>query len=414
MRIVIHKGASEIGGTCIELSHDEGTVLLDIGLPLAEDSVPVDIASMNPDAVIVSHPHQDHFGLIESLDDDMPVYIGELSRRLMDASRVFIGKEPLRNDFSYFKAWEPFEVAGFNVTPYLVDHSAPDAYAFLIQDGANRVFYSGDFRGHGRKSVVFERITANPPPDIDVLFMEGTMLHRGNERFPNESAVEEEIRRTLRQQKNTSFLVSSSQNIDRVVSAYRACLSTGKTLVVDVYAAWVLEQLKLISDHVPNMAWPQVGVYIPGGQYQTVKQNQAFFGDFAQRIFEPEHRLTMEQLKACPERYLRMIRLSGARLIEKWLGEETTTVLYSLWDGYLDESRWSSFGAEKMASLQNDPRVHFVYAHTSGHAVLADLKAFTVALNPRMLVPIHTEHRGDYKEYFYNVVELEDGQELVL
>ena len=34
--------------------------------------------------------------------------------------------------------------------------------------------YSGDFRGHGRKSSVFERLIANPPGNIDALLLEGT------------------------------------------------------------------------------------------------------------------------------------------------------------------------------------------------------------------------------------------------
>jgi len=96
-------------------------------------------------------------------------------------------------------------------------------------------------------------------------------------------------------------------------------------------------------------------------------------------------------------------------LIEMWLREETTAVLFSQWDGYLDKSRWSSFGAEKMASLQHDPRVHFIYAHTSGHAVLTDLKAFAVALDPKVLVPVHTELGGLSMYQLTNVARLTDG-----
>jgi ribonuclease J len=44
----------------------------------------------------------------------------------------------------------------------------------LVEDSDHRVFYSGDFRGHGRKSIVFKRIINDPPPDIDVLFMRRT------------------------------------------------------------------------------------------------------------------------------------------------------------------------------------------------------------------------------------------------
>ncbi|HEY5526506.1 MAG TPA: hypothetical protein VIK02_02875, partial [Candidatus Anoxymicrobiaceae bacterium] len=92
--MVIHKGTSEIGGTCIELSRGEGTLLLDIDLPLAEGSVPVDLKNIKPQAIVVSHPHQDHYGLIETLDHGVPVFMGELSRNLIEAARLFRHEEP--------------------------------------------------------------------------------------------------------------------------------------------------------------------------------------------------------------------------------------------------------------------------------------------------------------------------------
>ncbi|WP_130420186.1 hypothetical protein [Edaphobacter modestus] len=41
-----------------------------------------------------------------------------------------------------------------------------------------------------------------------------------------------------------AFLISSSQNIDRIVSTFRACKRTGKVLVIDIYTAWVLELMR--------------------------------------------------------------------------------------------------------------------------------------------------------------------------
>ena len=86
MKINIHRGANEIGGTCIQLSTEKTTILLDLGLPLRKDSKELDVAALKPDAVFISHPHQDHFGLIEALDHNIPVYMGELSKNLINAT----------------------------------------------------------------------------------------------------------------------------------------------------------------------------------------------------------------------------------------------------------------------------------------------------------------------------------------
>ena len=151
MKVTIHKGCHEIGGTCIQLSSGKTSILLDAGLPLSPDSQPVDLSRLIVDALLVSHPHQDHFGLMDSLPLGTPVYIGKLARSLIDAPRVFLGKDRYALDFHDITAWQSFTIGDFTITPYLVDHSAADAYAFLIEAEGKRLFYSGDLRSHGRK-----------------------------------------------------------------------------------------------------------------------------------------------------------------------------------------------------------------------------------------------------------------------
>ena len=96
------------------------------------------------------------------------------------------------------------------------------------------------------------------------------------------------------------------------------------------------------------------------------------------------------------------------------MGDEPVNIIYSQWLGYLEEEGRGMYGVEELNKLREDPHVNFIYAHTSGHAVLGDLKRFASALSPKMLIPIHTEYPGEYKEHFDNVIVLEDGQELAV
>ena len=412
MKIKIHRGASEIGGTCIQLSTEKTTILLDLGLPLRKDSKELDVAALTPDAVLISHPHQDHFGLIEALNHDIPVYMGELSRNLINATRMLLGVGLLKNEIRYFKAWQPFVIGDFIITPYLVDHSAVDAYAFLIEAEGKRVFYSGDFRAHGRKSVLFDTIIKNPPKDIDLLFMEGTMIQRCNDDFPTEADVEKKIYETIKEQENITFLISSSQNIDRIVSAFRACKHAGKTLVLDIYTAWVLEQLKLISKNIPAMEWDQIKIKLSHSQHEKLKANPDFFGDFRQRVYQ--HRISKEELRANPAEYLFFSKMSHYKTINLHKKIKPVNVIYSQWLGYLSSTDEDYYGAEAIAGYQNDSQVNFVYAHTSGHATVEDLQTFAEALKPKMLVPVHTECGNLYNDFFENVITLPDNYEFAI
>ena len=413
MKITIHKGTHEIGGTCIQLSSGKTSILLDAGLPLSPDSQPVDLSGLSVDALLVSHPHQDHFGLMATLPSGTPVYIGRLARSLIDAPQLFIGKDRYALDFHDFKAWQPFTIGEFTITPYLVDHSATDAYAFLIEAEGKRLFYSGDLRSHGRKGILFENLVKRPIRDIDLLFLEGTMLHRCNDQFPDETAVENTIFQTIRQQKNISFLLSSSQNIDRIVSAHRACKRAGKLLVIDIYTAWVLEQLRQITQNTPAMDWPEIRVFAAYRQDQRLKANPDYFGDFRKRLYL--HRVKREELQATPEAFLYFGKMSSFRLINAFKNAAApVNVIYSQWLGYLDGTHADYFGSDQIAAYRSDPEINFVYTHTSGHAPVEDLQRLAAALNPRMLVPIHTEYAERFQDHFDNVTLIQDGVPFIL
>jgi len=61
-------------------------------------------------------------------------------------------------------------------------------------------------------------------------------------------------------------------------------------------------------------------------------------------------------------------------------------VIWSMWDGYLAEPSGARLTAQ-LASVG----IPLIHHHTSGHASPADLRRLVERINPRMLVPIHTD-----------------------
>src|SRR5438093_201437 len=165
MKVCIHRGTQEVGGTCIEIECMGSRIVLDTGLPLdAQDSVsnlPQVRGFREPHetllAVILSHSHLDHYGLAKYLHHDVQVIMGAATERILKAARVFT---PSGIEFRNVLRLEPgrsLSVGPFTITPFLNDHSAYDAYSLLIasRHTGERLFYSGDFRGHGRKARTF-------------------------------------------------------------------------------------------------------------------------------------------------------------------------------------------------------------------------------------------------------------------
>jgi len=80
MRICIHEGTQQIGGTCVEIESQGQRLVLEVGLPLdateAEGLLPPIPGFKEADetllGVVISHPHQDHYGLAKYLRLDLP------------------------------------------------------------------------------------------------------------------------------------------------------------------------------------------------------------------------------------------------------------------------------------------------------------------------------------------------------
>ncbi|MFZ1086779.1 MAG: MBL fold metallo-hydrolase RNA specificity domain-containing protein, partial [Terracidiphilus sp.] len=176
-----------------------------------------------------------------------------------------------------------------------------------------------------------------------------------------------------------------------------------------IYTAWVLEQLRQITQNTPAMDWLDIKVFTSHSQEEKLKANPEYFGDFRKRLYL--RRVKREELHATPEAFLYFGKMSSFRLIDEFKNAAApVNVIYSQWLGYLDGSHPDYFGSDQIAAYRSDQAVHFVCAHTSGHAPVADLQRLATALKPKKLVPIHTEHGEDFSQIYANVVTHNDGE----
>jgi ribonuclease J len=245
--------------------------------------------------------------------------------------------------------------------------------------------------------------------------MEGTMLSRSNEELPDEHIVEETILEVLEKESGPCFLLCSSQNIDRLVSAYRASKRAQRIFVVEIYTAWILKKLSQYSNRTPTIEWKDIRVLSKGmtakNHYIRVKDNPDYFEGFIYELYKKDNVITQEEITKEPQKYF--IKNSYVEYLFNKLRCSQASVIYSMWRGYLKEE-YNPCGYKKLRELQNNPKINFVYIHSSGHAFIKDLQRFATALKPKKLISIHTEHPDDFKEYFENVFMLEDEKELIL
>ncbi|MCX5633429.1 MAG: MBL fold metallo-hydrolase [Phycisphaerae bacterium] len=426
MKVIIHRGTKEIGGSCVELIADNSRILIDLGMPLVDSKKqPFDSKSIagksidelktektlpdvkglykdeepQIDAILISHSHLDHYGLLDFANDKIPVYISRGAKELVDATNIFLNKNVQLSNTHIIKHLSPFHIKDFKITPYLVDHSAFDAFAFFIEADNKKVFYSGDFRGHGRKGVLLKKMIKNPPVNIDCLLMEGSMLGRNEMVYKDETEVEARIVEILKEQNNITFLFSSSQNIDRLVSAYRACLQTDTTFVIDIYTAFILQKLGEVSKKIPQFDWKNIRVKF----FNYHAEKLAGVGHKELLYIYNRRKIDMDELNEKKNKVLMLARDNSIfpQIIRNINSPEEAKIIYSMWEGYL---------TDKFKNFCRDKKIEIEQVHTSGHAVLNDLQRFAKALSPKCLVPIHTFEAARYSDFFENVKQMNDAE----
>lgn len=405
----IHRGAHEIGGNCVELVSGDSRLILDLGRPLnvsLVERIPLPLvpglgepADDKETTIIISHPHADHYGLLQEVNPSVPVFIGAEAARLLDAALPFTSFGISADRFRTYRHREQFRVGNFSITPFLVDHSAFDAYAFLIEANGNRIVYSGDFRMHGRKENVTKQwLNAAAIKNPDMLIIEGTSLGRDEGRSVTEKALETTIADRLADAPGLVLAAFSPQNIDRLVSFYKAARRCGRQLVIDPYAAALLKAINRPS--LPKPDKTHLGIFLPASMRRSLDKKGEL--KIVNKLYP--YRVYPEMIAENPSRYVLLFRGSMIQDVERMGEVGNARLFYSQWPGYLDQP------TDRLRGWCESKGINIEMHHTSGHADQADLLEAISTVAPRQILPIHTVAPEKMYSAFPNVIHAEDGR----
>lgn len=267
----------------------------------------------------------------------------------------------------------------FGITAFQVDPSVRDASAILVDADGVSALYVGDLR-----AGILEKLLLAPPPHVDLLLMEGATIGSATnaDGFPTETDFEDQFVAAFRQTQGMSLVWCSPQNIERIVTIYRACLRTNRQFIVDRATADML-RTTVVPVAVPREVWEGIRVFAPPSERRHVRRGTAADGeapgitvsDLGEAaagsvvLFKPSMMADLEQTN----------RLGSARLV------------FSMWSGYLEYEHSNT--VLEWLERHNIPLDQF---HTAGHAAIIELVELRRAFSAAPVVPIgrHPERFG--------------------
>ena len=415
MTLTIHRGTHEIGGSCVEICSDKTKILIDLGMPLDYDKRSREEQTeirhnaeewcKGVDALFLSHAHADHYGFLDLLPQDTPIYATEESFAMLALDGI-LGDDPTKHLEKHpLKSEQSCEVADIKVTAYIVDHSAYGACAYLIECDGKRILYSGDIRIHGVKGVLYK----NLPKDVDYLLLEGTNVLRVKDN-PTEREVENQFIEAFNDAPDALHLVwCSAKNIDRICALFRACIRCGRTLVLDPYTANVLAAVAQLNPHIPTVTTAkQMRVYFP--YYLTKRLLERNPESYIYSLEPRKNKVSYNDFMTKPRRYVMLVRPTTLSYLEK-LSTRHIRFIKSIWGGYWNEPSTQRFRGwvEEHCEAVKD-------IHSSGHADTQSLQRIVEFVRPKTIIPIHTDAPKQFCDIFVNnnVKCLDDNEVLYL
>ena len=366
MKITIHRGTHQIGGTITEIQSEKARIFIDMGEELPNEdkpSSPIEIegvttSNVNCDAVFFTHNHGDHIGMFSRINKSIPLYLGEASKEIYLTLQKYLKSTHLNHleQIITFKALDKISIKDITVTPLLVDHSAYDAYMFIIEADGKRVLHTGDFRNHGFKGKGLLKMLSVYAKDIDLLITEGTTLSSSLHPTLKESELKTKAEKLLNEKKYV-FVLCSSTNIDRISAFYQAN-PHGKYFVCDEYQKDILG---IVEKH--------------GAKYTDLYQ------------YNNMHTYNSKLVSRLKAQGFCMLVRNNPKFakIMKLFDPTECLVIYSMWQGYLENKDNDLNGFLK--------DYQWTSLHTSGHASRETIQEVIKLLNPkRGVTPIHSEN----------------------
>jgi len=439
VKLTFHGGVREIGGNKILLEDRDARLWLDMGQSFgfggdffvdpylnargrfglrdyfaldlmpkirglySEDQLqPTDLPWEPPafSGIAITHIHFDHINHLQFVDPQIPVFLGEGTRIMLESWAT-----TARNMDFGDRAWRPFRtgravaVDGLEIEPIHVDHSAPAAYGFLIHTSKGTIAYTGDLRRHGPHAQMtddFEAAAKKARPIA--LITEGTRVAPSDERQQfSEAEVRSRAADVVKGAADKLVLVTFyPRDVDRIKTFHSVAAETGRELVLSAKTAHLLWSMKKDTRiQVPDVVRdPNILVYFRQLQKEDVWEKD-LKAQVASKAVDATYVNKHQKDLMLQLDYYQLPELVDLKPVAG------SPFIHSKSEPFDEED----ITGEILANWLKWFRLQYVQLHASGHCSEAEMRDLVRTVNPKVVLPVHTQHPERFEAFGPKVVQ---------
>ena len=439
VRLTFHGGVAEIGGNKILLEDRDARLWLDMGQSFSfgkdyfvdpylnprnrfglrdyfaldllpkipglysqEALSPTDFPWERPafSGISISHIHFDHINHLQFVDPEIPVFLGEGTRIMLDSWMTTAhGMDLGPHAWKTFRTGRSLAVDGVEIEPIHVDHSAPAAYGFLIHTSEGTIAYTGDLRRHGPHAQMtddFESAAKKAKPIA--LITEGTRVAPSENRQQfSEAEVRAGAPEHIRAAKDKLVLVTFyPRDVDRIKTFHDVAVETKRQFVLSAKTAHLLYSMKKDTRiQVPDVLRdPNILVY-----FRQLSREDTWEKDLKAKVASR----AVDATYVNRHQGVLMLQLDFYQLTELVdLKPDAGSVFLHSKSEPFDEEDVSGVVQENWAKRY---ALRMVQLHASGHCSEPEVRDLVRTIAPKTVVPVHTEYPDRFVNFGPRVMQ---------
>ncbi|MDO8885958.1 MBL fold metallo-hydrolase RNA specificity domain-containing protein, partial [Candidatus Oleimmundimicrobium sp.] len=399
------------------------------------------VRNLELDGVFLSHAHLDHSGYISFLKPDIPIFCSPMTAFLAKAIQDS-GKTGFESEVSYlvpkkcedgcikstnyrqessrqrpFKLlygdelsseakifWEttstsrelnymPLEfknrIKNLNVKGFPVDHSLWGAAAIAIETSAGWVVYTGDLRLHGGRGYTtrefMEKVAQLKPL---ALICEGTNIDE--DVMTSEEEIYKNSLEAVKRTKNLVIADFGPRNIERLLTFRKVAEETGRKLVLLAKDIYFLESMRLIDPSIKEFSTDPVCCLYDKIKGSINKWEREILKQFSDKLVAPK------DIRQNQDDYIVCMSFWDINELPDLMPKEGSIYIYSTCEAFNEEmaisfDRLRNWLDYFNLTLVGDPEKGEKGFHASGHIIGPQLLELIRTINPKYLIPVHTE-----------------------
>jgi ribonuclease J len=397
------------------------------------------------DGLLLSHAHMDHNAYVHYLREDIPLYCTQGAKDIMQALdetgssgtcelislkesfKTYVNKKGEESKLYGEKTKKPrlynivenqFTIGGLEVEALPVSHSLEGATAYILQTSAGPIVYTGDFRFHGYKGAETRRFVERATEVEPVaMICEGTRIN--STQSDSEERVKEVAKERVDKTDGLVVVNFPVRDTDRMQSFFQVARQTDRALVINLKQAYLLELFRESGMATPRINDDHIRVYVPrktwgvyGDDRFSEKIQREDYDYWEREFLDHANAVTARDISENQDQYIfRCDFFELKELIDIKPGEGSCYI----------RSVCEPFDLEMELDLKKVENwlTHFglypyTQVHASGHLNYDEIREVVQTVQPKMLIPVHTQHPEVFKNFHDNVVLPEKGVPITL